>query len=164
MPDLSGGHAPRRILHTMLRVRDLQRSLHFYVDLLGMTLHRREDYPEGRFTLAFVGYGDSAREPTLELTHNWQGEGYAHGTGFGHIALEVADATATCAFLASHGVVVTRPGGPMTFHSPQRHSAEVIAFVTDPDGYKVELIEGPQPISDEGGYRDIAPCDPAGGG
>jgi lactoylglutathione lyase len=124
-----------RLLHTMLRVGDLERSLAFYTDVLGMTLLRRRDYPSGRFTLAFVGYGDERDTAVLELTHNWDTPHYDIGTGYGHIALGVDDIHATCAAIAERGGRVVREPGPM------KHGSTVIAFVEDPDGYKVELIQ-----------------------
>ncbi|TWA89908.1 lactoylglutathione lyase [Azospirillum brasilense] len=125
-----------RLLHTMLRVYDLEKSLDFYTRLLGMKLLRRNDYEGGRFTLAFVGYGDEKDTAVLELTHNWdQAEPYAIGTAYGHIALGVPDIYATCEQLAKEGVIIPRPPGPM------KHGTTVIAFIEDPDGYKVELIE-----------------------
>ena len=125
-----------RLLHTMLRVYDLEKSLDFYTRLLGMKLLRRTDYEGGRFTLAFVGYGDEKDTAVLELTHNWdQAEPYAIGTAYGHIALGVPDIYATCEQLAKEGVTIPRPPGPM------KHGTTVIAFIEDPDGYKVELIE-----------------------
>ncbi|MBK3772943.1 lactoylglutathione lyase [Azospirillum sp. YIM DDC1] len=125
-----------RLLHTMLRVYDLEKSLDFYTRLLGMKLLRRNDYEGGRFTLAFVGYGDEKDTAVLELTHNWdQAEPYAIGTAYGHIALGVPDIHATCEQLAKEGVTIPRPPGPM------KHGTTVIAFIEDPDGYKVELIE-----------------------
>ncbi len=124
-----------RILHTMLRVGDLERSLAFYTEVLGMRLLRRKDYPEGKFTLAFVGYQDEADGPVLELTHNWGVDRYEPGTGYGHIALAVPDAAAACAGIKARGGKVTREAGPM------KGGTTVIAFVEDPDGYKVELIE-----------------------
>ena len=124
-----------RILHTMLRVGDLERSLAFYTEVLGMRLLRRKDYPEGRFTLAFVGYGPESEVAALELTHNWDTAAYELGTGFGHVALEVEDAAAACAELRARGGKVVREAGPM------KHGTTVIAFVEDPDGYKIELIE-----------------------
>ena len=124
-----------RLLHTMLRVGDLERSLAFYTEVLGMTLLRRRDYPEGRFTLAFVGYGEESTTSVLELTHNWDTGSYEIGTGYGHIALGVDDITATCEAIAAKGGRVVRPPGPM------KHGSTVIAFVEDPDGYKVELIQ-----------------------
>jgi lactoylglutathione lyase len=124
-----------RILHTMLRVGDLERSLAFYQQVLGMTLLRRRDYPEGRFTLAFVGFGGEADSAVLELTHNWDTRSYELGTAYGHIAIGVDDAAATCAEIRSRGGKVVREAGPM------KGGTTVIAFVEDPDGYKVELIE-----------------------
>lgn len=124
-----------RILHTMLRVGDLERSLRFYTDVLDMRVLRRHDYPEGRFTLAFVGYQDESGGAVLELTHNWDTAHYEVGTGYGHIALEVDDAAAACARVAERGGKVTRPAGPM------KHGTTVIAFVEDPDGYKIEFIQ-----------------------
>lgn len=127
-----------RIVHTMLRVGDLQRSLAFYTDVLGMRLLRRKEYPDGRFTLAFVGYQDEADGAALELTHNWGTERYEIGTGYGHVAIEVDDAHKACEEIKRRGGVVTREAGPM------KHGTTVIAFVQDPDGYKVELIQRKQ--------------------
>jgi lactoylglutathione lyase len=124
-----------RILHTMLRVGDLDRSIDFYTNVLGMKLLRRNDYPDGKFTLAFVGYGPESEGAVLELTHNWDTKAYELGTGYGHVALEVDDAYATCADVKKRGGKVTREAGPM------KHGTTVIAFVEDPDGYKIELIE-----------------------
>ena len=124
-----------RLLHTMLRVVDLERSLTFYTEVLGMRLLRRKDYPDGRFTLAFVGYGDESDTAVLELTHNWDTSSYEIGTGYGHIALGVDDIQATCEAMAAKGGRVVRPPGAM------KHGTTVIAFVEDPDGYKVELIQ-----------------------
>ena len=124
-----------RILHTMIRVGDLDRSLAFYTDVLGMKLLRRQDYPDGRFTLAFVGYGPESDEAALELTHNWDTRSYDLGSGFGHVAIEVPDARAACDEIKRRGGVVTREAGPM------KHGTTVIAFVQDPDGYKIELIQ-----------------------
>ena len=124
-----------RLLHTMLRVGDLDRSLSFYVGVLGMKLLRRNDYPEGKFTLAFVGYGPESEQAVLELTHNWDTKSYDVGNGYGHVALEVEDAYAACAEIKRKGGVVTREAGPM------KHGTTVIAFVQDPDGYKIELIQ-----------------------
>ena len=124
-----------RMLHTMLRVGDLDRSIAFYTEVLGMQLLRRRDYPSGRFTLAFVGYGSEAEQTVLELTHNWDTTSYALGDGYGHIALGVEDIRSTCAAIAGKGGRVVREPGPM------KHGSTVIAFIEDPDGYKVELIE-----------------------
>jgi lactoylglutathione lyase len=124
-----------RILHTMLRVGDLERSLRFYTDVLGMKLLRRNDYPEGKFTLAFVGYGAESETAVLELTHNWGVDRYELGTGYGHVALAVDDAYKACDEVRKRGGKVTREAGPM------KHGTTVIAFVEDPDGYKIELIE-----------------------
>jgi lactoylglutathione lyase len=125
-----------RFLHTMIRVRDLDKSIDFYTRLLGMTLLRRKDYPTGKFTLAFVGYGDEASNTVIELTHNWeQAEAYTLGSGFGHLALGVPDVYVACNTLAAEGVKIPRPAGPMA------HGGSVIAFIEDPDGYKIELIQ-----------------------
>ena len=124
-----------RILHTMIRVGDLDKSIAFYTEILGMQLLRRSDYPEGRFTLAFVGYGEETDSAVIELTHNWDTTSYDLGNGFGHIALAVDDAYAACALIKSRGGKVTREAGPM------KHGTTVIAFVEDPDGYKIELIQ-----------------------
>ena len=125
-----------RLLHTMVRVRDLDKSLDFYTRLLGMTLLRKTDYPSGRFTLAFVGYGDEKETAVVELTHNWdQAEPYELGSGFGHLAIGVPDVYAFCDQLAAEGVSIPRPAGPM------KHGGSVIAFAEDPDGYKIEICE-----------------------
>jgi len=124
-----------RMLHTMIRVGDLDRSISFYTEVLGMKLLRRKDYPSGKFTLAFVGYGDEADHTVLELTHNWDTGNYDLGTGYGHIALAVEDAAAACDAIREKGGNVVREAGPM------KHGGSVIAFVADPDGYKIELIE-----------------------
>jgi lactoylglutathione lyase len=124
-----------RILHTMLRVGDLDKSIAFYTNILGMRLLRRHDYPDGKFTLAFVGYGDESSEAVLELTHNWDTDNYDIGTGYGHVALEVDDAYKACVDVKARGGKVTREAGPM------KHGTTVIAFVEDPDGYKIELIQ-----------------------
>ena len=130
-----------RILHTMLRVGDLDRSLNFYTKILGMQLFRKEDYPDGHFTLAFVGYGDEHSSATIELTHNWGRETYELGSAYGHIALAVTDLMATFAEIEALGVKVLRYPGPMVVSSPDRSETEVIAFIEDPDGYRIELIE-----------------------
>ncbi len=125
-----------RFLHTMLRVRDLDKSLDFYTRLLGMKVLRQKDYPSGEFTLAFVGYGDETDSTVIELTHNWgQEENYDLGSAFGHLAIGVPDIYGTCEVLEKEGVSIPRPPGPM------KHGGSVIAFIEDPDGYKIELIE-----------------------
>jgi len=124
-----------RILHTMLRVGDLERSLRFYTEVLGMRLLRRKDYPEGKFTLAFVGYGDETDTAVIELTHNWGVDKYELGNAFGHIAVAVDDAYKACEEVKRRGGKVTREAGPM------KHGTTVIAFIEDPDTYKIELIE-----------------------
>lgn len=124
-----------RILHTMLRVGDLDRSLKFYTEVLGMKVLRRTDYPEGKFTLAFVGYQSEAEGAVLELTYNWGVDSYDIGAGYGHVAIAVDDAYAACAEIKRRGGAVTREAGPM------KHGTTAIAFVQDPDGYKIELIQ-----------------------
>jgi lactoylglutathione lyase len=124
-----------RILHTMIRVGDLERSLEFYTKVLGMRELRRREYPEGRFTNCFVGYDDESRSAVLELTHNWDTKQYDLGTGYGHVALEVDDAYKACEEVTRRGGKVTRPAGPM------KHGTTVIAFVEDPDGYKIEFVQ-----------------------
>lgn len=125
-----------QFLHTMIRVKDLEKSLDFYTRLLGMNELRKTDFPSGEFTLAFVGYGEEKNSTVIELTHNWgQEEPYDLGNGFGHLALGVPDIYATCEVLAKEGVPIPRPAGPM------KHGGSVIAFIEDPDGYKIELIE-----------------------
>jgi lactoylglutathione lyase len=124
-----------RLLHTMLRVGDLDRAIAFYTEVLGLQLRSRRDYPEGRFTLAFVGCGDGGAE--LELTHNWDTPAYQLGNGYGHVAFAVEDAHAACERVRARGGRVTREAGPM------KHGSTVIAFVEDPDGYKIEFIQRP---------------------
>ena len=124
-----------RILHTMLRVGDLDRSLRFYCDVLGMRLLRRNDYPGGRFTLAFVGYGSEEDTAVLELTHNWDTERYQLGDAFGHVAISVDDIYRRCDELRAKGAKIVREPGPM------KHGSTEIAFVEDPDGYRIELIQ-----------------------
>ena len=130
-----------RILHTMLRVGNLEKSIDFYSKVLGMRVLRRKDYPEGKFTLAFVGYQDESNATVLELTHNWDTEKYDLGSGFGHIAIEVDDAYMACEMVKKRGGKVTREAGPM------KHGVTVIAFAEDPDGYKIEFIQ--KKISEE---------------
>jgi lactoylglutathione lyase len=123
------------MLHTMLRVGDLPRSLDFYCDVLGMRLLRRKDYDTGRFTLAFVGFGDEDTHTVIELTHNWDTPSYELGDGFGHVALGVDDIYETCEALRSRGARIVREPGPM------KHGGSHIAFIEDPDGYRIELIQ-----------------------
>ena len=129
------GRTTMRFLHTMIRVNDLDETLKFYCGPLGMKLLNRKDYPDGKFTLAFVGYGDEKDHTVVELTHNWDTKSYEQGTAFGHLAIGVDDIYKTCDELKHQGVKVTREPGPMKFGNT------VIAFVEDPNGYKVELIE-----------------------
>jgi lactoylglutathione lyase len=129
------GHFIMRILHTMLRVGDLERSIRFYTEVLGMSLLSRKDYPEGKFTLAFLGYGKNPEHAEIELTHNWGVERYELGNAYGHIALGVDDIYKVCDRIRAAGGKITREPGPM------KHGTTVIAFLEDPDGYKVELIE-----------------------
>ena len=125
-----------RYLHTMIRVKDLDKSMDFYTRLLGMKELRKKDFPSGEFTLAFVGYGEETAQTVIELTHNWdQDEPYDLGNGFGHFALAVPDVATACDILASEGVEIPRPAGPM------KHGGSVIAFIKDPDGYLIELVE-----------------------
>ncbi|NJL97409.1 MAG: lactoylglutathione lyase [Synechococcaceae cyanobacterium SM2_3_2] len=134
-----------RLLHTMFRVGDLDRSLAFYCDVLGMTLLRRKDFPSGEFTLAFVGYGSEAEGAVIELTHNWGTSFYTLGDGYGHIALGVEDIYGTCDRIKALGGKVSREPGPM------KHGGSEIAFIEDPDGYKIELIQqsAPADVSEE---------------
>ncbi|HVS26851.1 MAG TPA: lactoylglutathione lyase [Burkholderiales bacterium] len=124
-----------RIMHTMLRVGNLQRSIDFYTQVLDMKVLRRHDYPDGRFTLAFVGYGNEDRTAVLELTHNWDTAQYDLGNAYGHVAIEVPDAYRACEEVKKRGGKVTREAGPM------KHGTTVIAFIEDPDGYKIEFIQ-----------------------
>lgn len=125
-----------RMLHTMLRVGNLEESLRFYTEVLGMTLLRRKDYPDGRFTLAFVGYGDEEHNTVLELTHNWDTSHYELGDGYGHIAIGVDDVYGACERIRAAGGKVVREPGPM------KHGTTLLAFVEDPDGYRIELLQG----------------------
>ena len=124
-----------QLLHTMIRVGDLDKSIDFYTKVLGMKLLRRKDYPDGKFTLAFVGYGDESHNAVIELTHNWETKSYDLGNGFGHLAIGLPDVYAACDAVKAKGGVVTREPGPMKF------GGSVIAFVQDPDGYKIEFIQ-----------------------
>ncbi len=124
-----------RLLHTMIRVGDLDSSIAFYTEVLGMRLLRRSDYPEGRFTLAFVGYGNESESSVIELTHNWDVSSYELGDAFGHLAIAVDDVYKACEQIRSAGGKVTREPGPM------KHGSSVLAFVEDPDGYKIELLQ-----------------------
>ena len=124
-----------RLLHVMLRVGDLQRSIAFYTQALGMQLLRKSDYPDGKFTLAFLGYGPEESTTVLELTHNWETKSYELGAGFGHLAIAAPDIHAACDRIRAAGGTITREAAPM------KHGKTVIAFAADPDGYKVELIE-----------------------
>jgi len=123
-----------RLLHTMIRVGNLEQSLRFYTDVLGMQLLRRQDYLDGQFTLAFVGYGPEEEQTALELTFNWGVDHYEHGVGFGHIAIEVDDVYRSVEEIRRAGGTIVRDAGPM------KHGTTVIAFVEDPDGYRIELI------------------------
>lgn len=123
-----------RILHTMLRVTDLQKSISFYTEILGMRLLRRKDFPDGKFTLAFLGYGDESEHTALELTHNWETSAYELGNAYGHIAIEVEDVYAACDAIKAKGGEVVREAGPM------KHGSTILAFVKDPDGYMIELL------------------------
>jgi len=124
-----------RVLHTMIRVSDLEKSITFYTNILGMKLLRRHEYPDGKFTLAFVGFGDEKDNAVIELTYNWGVTTYDKGNAFGHIAIEVEDVYKSCELIKSKGGKVIREAGPM------QHGATVIAFIEDPDGYKIELIQ-----------------------
>ena len=125
-----------RFLHTMIRVMDLEKSIEFYTQHLGMKCLRKKEYPSGEFTLAFLGYGDESNHTVLELTHNWgQEKPYDLGNAFGHLAIGVPDIYGVCEQLKNEGVSIPRPPGPM------KHGTTVIAFIEDPDGYKIELIE-----------------------
>jgi lactoylglutathione lyase len=123
-----------RILHTMIRVIDLEKSIQFYTDILDMKLLRKKDYPEGKFTLAFVGYGNESEEAVIELTHNWDTENYELGNAFGHIAIEVDDVYKACESMEKSGGKIIRDAGPMNA------GTTIIAFIEDPDGYQIELI------------------------
>lgn len=125
-----------RLLHTMFRVTDMEKSIDFYTNIFGMKLLRRKDFPEGKFTLVFLGYGNEDDNTVIELTHNWETDSYELGTAYGHIAIGVEDAYKACDDITAKGGDVVRPAGPM------KGTTTVIAFVKDPDGYMIELIEG----------------------
>ncbi len=136
MSQKAAARTEARLLHTMIRVFDLEKSIDFYTRLLGMEVLSRKDYPSGEFTLVFVGYGDERANTVIELTHNWgQKEPYTIGSGFGHLAIGLPDIYGACERLAKEGVKIPRPPGPM------KHGGSVIAFLEDPDGYKIELIQ-----------------------
>lgn len=132
---------PNRMLYTMIRVSDLDRSVAFYRDALGMREFRRETYTQGRFTLVFIGYGTETSNAVIELTHNWDTNSYELGTAYGHVALEVSDMNAVCKRLVKIGTKIVRAPGPMKYVADEANMREVIAFVEDPDGYRIELIE-----------------------
>ena len=132
---------PRRMLHTMLRVGDLNRSIRFYTELMHMKLLRREEYPDGLFTLAFLGYGDELDHSVLELTYNWGKSDYDHGTAYGHIALGVEDVYAATRRLQQMGAAVRREPGPLSSRPASVAQVNTIAFIDDPDGYRIELIQ-----------------------
>ncbi len=131
---------PTEVLYTMVRVGDLDRSIAFYRDVLGMRELRRETFPDARFTLVFMGYDGASPHAQIELTWNWDEAGYTHGNGYGHIALGVGDIHAACAHIKRMGGKITRPAGPMRAAPTETGHREVIAFIEDPDGYKIELI------------------------
>ncbi|MEE8055195.1 MAG: lactoylglutathione lyase [Gammaproteobacteria bacterium] len=126
-----------RIMHTMLRVGDMDRSIHFYTEVLGMKVLRKQEYPDNQFTLAFVGYGDEVDHAVLELTYNWDQDRYEMGDAYGHIAIGVDDVYAACDAIRERGGKIVRDAGPM------KGGSTVIAFVEDPDGYKIEFLEDP---------------------
>ncbi len=133
---MADGKPGFRLLHTMIRVKDVEKSIDFYSRHLGMDVLRKKDFPGGKFTNVFMGYGDESDHTVLELTHNWgQEEPYTHGSGFGHLAVAVPDIYGACEMMKKEGVSIPRPPGPM------KHGTTVIAFIEDPDGYKIELIE-----------------------
>lgn len=134
-------NTPTHVLYTMIRVGNLERSIDFYCNALGMKEVRRETFTEARFTLVFVGYGNAAPNSLIELTFNWDQDNYQHGTGYGHVALEVSDIYATCKHLESMGVKILRAPGPMSFAADETGIKEEIAFIEDPDGYRIELIQ-----------------------
>ncbi len=132
---------PHRILYSMIRVSDLEVSIDFYKKALGMHVLRKESYTEGRFTLVFMGYGSETQHTVLELTHNWDPRNYQHGNRYGHLAVEVIDIFETCRQLSDIGIDIIREPGPMQFSPDEVDHVENIAFILDPDGYRIELIE-----------------------
>ena len=141
MNDNNNISVPSRILYTMFRVTNLENSIAFYQEALGMKELRRETFTEGRFTLVFMGYGDASSNAMIELTYNWDQDCYQHGTRYGHVALEVDDIYNACQRLDKLGVTILRDAGPMSYAVDETGHKEVIAFIEDPDGYKIELIE-----------------------
>ena len=133
--DVQRNGVPMKYLHTMIRVNDLEKSIHFYKDILGMNLISRDEYPDGKFTLAFLGYGTTKHDPCIELTYNWGRDQYNLGDAFGHIALSGKDIYKVCEQVKAAGGKVVREPGPM------KHGTTVIAFLEDPNGYKIELIQ-----------------------
>ena len=133
---MANGKPGFRLLHTMIRVKEIDRSIDFYSRHLGMDVLRKKDFPGGKFTNVFMGYGDESNHTVLELTYSWdQEEPHTHGSGFGHLAVAVPDIYGACEIMETEGVSIPRPPGPM------KHGTTVIAFIEDPDGYKIELIE-----------------------
>lgn len=132
---------PNQLLHTMIRVRSLESSIYFYCDILGMQVLRQEDYPDGGFTLCFLGYGAEASHTVVELTYNYEEYEYSHGDAYGHLALGVEDVNLACERLKEKGVKIARQPGPMLFPSSSSNRRDIIAFIEDPDGYKIELIQ-----------------------
>ena len=139
--EITSSNTPHAILYTMVRVQDLDRSLRFYCDALGMQKMRRETFADAKFTLVFVGYANSSA--LIELTYNWGDNSYSHGTGYGHIALEVQDIQQVCNHLSEFGINIVRPPGPMKMAPDETTEREIIAFIEDPDGYRIELIQAP---------------------
>ncbi|MGJ5620714.1 lactoylglutathione lyase [Sulfitobacter sp. MF3-043] len=138
---LHPANTPHALLYTMVRVQDLDRSLRFYCDALGMQEVRRETFTDAEFTLVFVGYANT--DALIELTYNWGNNSYSHGTGYGHIALEVQDIGQVCRHLSDSGIEIVRAPGPMAMAPDETGERETIAFIEDPDGYRIELIQAP---------------------
>lgn len=133
--------APRRLLFTMLRVRDIDQSVAFYRDMLGMSELGRETYPDAKFTAVFMGYGDRSKDALVELTHNWENDGYDHGTAFGNISLAVDDVYALETYLKAHDVTILRPAGKLPVVSSETGQKYTLAHIADPDGYRIELVQ-----------------------